>query len=365
LSLVAVTEVAGQTRRPRQDRGRDTPQAVRTISLHWDGVPLQDAVARLAETLDRPFFVDRRVDPSQRVSLSLNDATTEQVLNRVADELSLGVSELDGLVYLGPRQTAEQLRTLSALRRAEARHMPSDEQRVLRQRNRLSWPRLSEPRGLVEGVVEAQGWMVQGGELIPHDLWPAGELPPMSLSDQLTLLLAGFDLTFEPVAGERAVSIRPISEPVAVRKEYRWPIDSSHQQNLAQLQQQLPDATLSMEGDQLVVVGRVEDHERLLELLGRRPSRSQPSASVRPGERRYTLRVDNQPVDAVLRQLGRQLGWDVQFDEQAIQAAGRSAGQRVSFSVQDVSVDELLDALLKPAGLTYRRDDQRLTVVPR
>ena len=34
-------------------------------------------------------------------------------------------------------------------------------------------------------------------ERIPHDLWPAGNLPELSLAEQLTVLLIGFDLTFE------------------------------------------------------------------------------------------------------------------------------------------------------------------------
>lgn len=362
LGLVVAAEALAQTGRLRRADGRETPQALRTITLHWDQVPLQEAIARLSDTIRRPVFLDRRVDPNRRVRLSIRDATVEQALQRLAENLSLGTSQLDSVVYLGPRQTAERLRTLAALRNAEASRLPPANRRVLQQRNRLTWPRLTEPRGLVEGIVQAHGWTVHGAELIPHDLWPAGELPAMKLTDQLTLLLTGFDLTFEPVAGQQAITIRSITEPVVVRKRYRW---DSRSTDLDQLRQQLPDATLLLEGGQLVIDGRVEDHDRLLELLGRRQARSGRTASVRPGERRYTLRVDNQPVEAILLQLGRQLDWDVQIDEEAIQAAGRSLDQRVSFAVQDVSIDGLLEALLEPAGLTYRREGQRLTIIPR
>jgi type II secretory pathway component GspD/PulD (secretin) len=136
------------------------------------------------------------------------------------------------------------------------------------------------------------------------------------------------------------------------------------------LRQELPDAELQIRGNQMTVEGRLEDHDRLLELLGRRssrPSRSTPAQSTpaQSIEQRYTLRVDQQPVGTVLRQLGQQLGWNVDIDQAAIKAAGLSLDQRVSFSVQDATIDGLLDALLKPAGLGYQRDGQELTVTPR
>ena len=48
---------------------------------------------------------------------------------------------------------------------------------------------------------------------IPHDLWPVGSLPAMRWGDQLTLLLVGFDLTWEL---EQGVNWRivPIEESI-------------------------------------------------------------------------------------------------------------------------------------------------------
>ena len=68
----------------------------------------------------------------------------------------------------------------------------------------------------------------------------------------------------------------------------------------------------------------------------------------------YTLRVQEKPVGAVLRELATRLHWAIQIDEDAIRAAGKSLEKRVSFSVENVDQDKLLDALLTPAGLDYR-----------
>jgi Secretin and TonB N terminus short domain len=367
LSAIVPGGVYGQSRSRSDDR-REVPTSLRAISLHWDQVPLSEAVERLARALQHPIFVDRRVDPTRRVSFSARDLLPDAVLAGLAADLSLGVSRLESVDYLGPPETARELRTLAELRRDQVRHLPPAERKVLLARNSLSWPRLAEPRQIIADMLEADGWTVRHAELIPHDLWPASQLPPMSLSDRLTLLLAGFDLTFVPVGGQQAIEVQPIRRPVTLARTYR--VSAARMPTPEVLRQELPDARWQVRGSQLAVAGRLEDHERLLELLGRRPAQPRRSTrtvttSTQTIEQRYTLRVDQQPVGAVLRPLGRQLGWNFHIDQAAIDAAGLSLDQRVSFSVQDATIDRLLDALLKPAGLTYQLDGQELTVVPR
>jgi hypothetical protein len=363
LLALAPAGARGQSSRARSNDRRDDPTSLHAITLHWDQVPLSEAVERLARALQHPIFVDRRVDPTRRVSFSARDTAPDAVLQALANDLSLGVSHWETVDYLGPPETARLLRTLAAVRRDEAGHLPPGQRKALLARHDRAWPRLAEPREIVAELLAAEGWTVRHAELIPHDLWPAGQLPPLPLVDQLTLLLAGFDLTFVPVAGEQAVDIQPIAGPVTIEKTYR--LARSRLSGLDALQKALPDARMELRGSQLVVVGRVEDHERLLELLGRRPQRPVHAAKEKKIQQRYTLRVEQKPIGVVLDQLGRQLSLNVQIDRAAIAAAGLSLDQRVSFSVQDATLDELLDALLKPAGLTFELDGQELTVTPR
>jgi hypothetical protein len=52
-------------------------------------------------------------------------------------------------------------------------------------------------------------------------------------------------------------------------------------------------------------------------------------------------------------------------DEAAIRRSGRSLDRRVSFAVENVELDELLEALLQPAGLAFERDGTRVRIGPR
>ena len=97
------------------------------------------------------------------------------------------------------------------------------------------------------------------------------------------------------------------------------------------------------------------------------PGSKQASGSkqVPAGKQVFTLRIENQPVGKVLEQLGQRLGWKLAIDEAALRTAGRSLDMRVSFVVEKADENQLLDALLKPAGLKAERDGNLVRVTSR
>lgn len=293
----------------------------RTASIHWQRVPLRDALGRLDELFEDVVFVDRRVDPSQRVSLDIEAKSAEEVVAAIAAERNLGVVRLGRLVYLGPRTAAEQLHAIADLRGQEVARLPGESRSALVRKKQLSWPRLTEPRRLVTSVVEQHGWRVARAERIPHDLWAAGKLPDLTLANKLTVLLVGFDLTFQLRPNERSIEIVPLQEAVATSGTGGARIQSKTTSNTA------------------------------------RPQRGTKQV--------YTLRVEEQPVGEVLRALSKRLNWPLDIDEASIRAAGRSLETRVSFAVEDADRDKLLKALLTPAGLDYRLEGDRVRIVPR
>jgi hypothetical protein len=297
---------------PRRHRER------RSASIHWQQVPLRDAIARLKPLFDETVFVDRRVDPSLRVTLDIDAASAEAVVTAIATAHELGVGRLGRLVYVGPRPTAEQLRAVAEQRGRDVATLPAGLRTSLAGRRILAWPRLAEPRQLVTSIAEQYGWRVVAAERIPHDLWAAGELPELNAAEQLTVFLAGFDLTFELKPDERTISIVPLAV-----------------------------------SDEMVATQSKRQAESAKTPAPRRPR----------GKRQvYTLRVQEKPVGAVLRELSQRLKWAIQIDDDAIRAAGRSLEHRVSFAVENADQEQLLEALLKPAGLEYRVDGNQVWV---
>lgn len=286
-------------------------------SVQWEQVPLGDAIGRLRGVSGADVLLDRRVDPAQRVDLKLENAGVEEIVARLAAACSLGHTRLERLFYIGPPQTAQRLVALAALRRHDVAAVPAELRRSLSERRRIVWPPLTEPRGLVTRLADEHGWRVLESERIPHDLWAGGALPSMTLTDQLTVLLAGFDRTYRVSPDQRAIEIVPI------------------------------------------------DWEAIEPAAPASPARKRTTAPKPGGKQVFTLRIENQPVGKVLDQLGRRIGWQLAVDEAAIRAAGRSLDQRVSLTVENADEDQLLNALLTPAGLKAERNGDSVRVTPR
>ena len=219
ISFLVGAATAGSFAQPSLDSGSSRPARAATHSVHWEQLTLGDAVERLKAVSGAAIVLDRRVDPDERINLSLRDASVDDVIARLSAVCSLGHIRIETLFYMGPREVAERLPTLAIERRREIFQLPADQRRGLVERRRIVWPRLSEPRGLIVRLVQEHGWRVEHSERIPHDLWPAGELPKLALTDQLTILLAGFDRTYRISPERQAIEIVPVDwdqmEPTA------------------------------------------------------------------------------------------------------------------------------------------------------
>jgi hypothetical protein len=293
----------------------------RVQALHWGANPLRSALDSLARSQRIAIFLDRRVDPGQPVDFSVQNEPLRAVIQRLAQSLGLGAGRVGPVVYLGPWETASVLEAVVELRRSEVRRWPPAVSKRLLTTQPVAWPELAEPRELISHLVQQAGLEIEGLHQVPHDLWPAADLPPLDFVEQLSLLLAGFGLTFEPLDAGPAVRL--------VR---------------------LPDAKT---GHPSVTESPIH--------------RKQPAKPVKPSKQqhpadsqiRYTLEIKNQPVGAVAKALAERVGLQIEFDPQIRE----SLDKRVSFHVEEASLEVLLEALFEPAGLSHRIVGDTLTVL--
>lgn len=332
---------------------------VQSVEVHWENVPLGDAIQRLSQVFRVPIFVDRRVDFDQRVRLKIENATLDEVLEHLSADRPLSHGQIGSVTYLGPQYAAQQLQDAFVAAREGIRDLPPDERKRLDEPQVVSWPRLSQPRTLVAEAVAARGWRVRDENLVPHDLWNSFASAELTLSEQLSLLLIGFDLTYQIDANEKVIRIVPRGATGAT---------ASHGGGS---QQGVPEATAGQRSSVTRGSSSATAESDGLQMMNRsRPGTSSKDgrredrvSNLQPGTKQvYTLRVEELPVGLVLRGLADRLDWELDIDETAIRAAGSSLDTRVSFSVTNADTDSLLNALLAPAGLAFEIDGRRVSV---
>jgi hypothetical protein len=328
-------------------------QLTTSVGLFWRGQPLRDALAGLARNQRVAIFLDRRVDPGQEVEFTVRDRSLQEALQRLADDHNMGLGYVGPVVYLGPRRVTSKLATLVATRASQLAQLPNSLREPWLRHRSWQWPALAQPRQLIERLAREEQIEILGIEQVPHDLWPAADLPPLTLGQRLTLVAAGFDLTFEPLRDGRTVRLVPIPESVALRRVYRVPRDAAQiAQKLARL---CPDARVVSGQQQVVVEGSSEEHAKVQAFLISQPA-DPPARGA--GEKRYSLRVVNQRAQKVLDRLAAELRLTIHADP----AAARKLDQLVTFHVEDSSLSQLLDAALEPLGLTYQLKGSQLIV---
>lgn len=179
------------------------------VTIQWANIPLRQAIERLARVKRVAIVIDRRVDPTQKLNLSVRDMPLEAALREIASRQGLGVAKLGNIVYFGPASVAERLPAVATSMDKDVRRLPPSKQRKFFSTKRMTWDDLAQPRELLAQLARESGLKIEGLDKMPHDLWAATELPPLTLVHRLTLVAIQFDLVFKVAADGRRLDLVP------------------------------------------------------------------------------------------------------------------------------------------------------------
>lgn len=337
------------------------------VSVLWADNSLRESLLDFGRAQQIAVYLDRRIDPGGKLDLAARNMPIGEILREVARRRNLGVSILGDVVFLTLPHSARRVATVAELRRQDLQNLGRASARKFAAKERFAWSDFATPREILQQLAEGHGLEVVHLEQIPHDLWPAADLPPMTLVDRLTLVLEQFDMTFRVAADGRRIAAVPAPADVAIVRDY--PGQPRPEELLAAWRQLAPDCQFRVVGGRIHVKGLIEDHERIEAALGRGWARPPAERVRRPGpparpQQVFTAKNANVPLGAVLGAFARQLGLELQIDLERMRQAGISLDQLISFEVEQASLDELLDAVLKPVGCTHQRRGNVLVVQP-
>jgi hypothetical protein len=330
------------------------------IDLVWSEDPMRNALASLARVQNVAVLIDRRVDPGRKITLSLKQSPLGESLAAIAMTGELGVTLAGPLAYFGPVGPTAKLRTLIFLREEEARKLPSAAAKIFFQAKPLAWADFSRPREILERLGRENQLSISGLESIPYDLWAAADLPPMTLVERLSILAVQYDLTFNYSSESNRIELVPAPRDIRLVRSY--PGGRKPEQAAKRFAELAPQAEIEVVGDKVIVKGLLEDHQRI-EAPRPPPGRaSAKNTASNLDDKGFTLTVTEQPIGPFLKQLAKQLGLQLQMDESALERAGIALDRRVSFKVEDATIDELLQAAIKETPLKFRRQGHVLIV---
>jgi hypothetical protein len=336
----------------------DEIQRPGALRITWAGTPLREALRNLSQSQRLAILLDHRVDPEQLVSLTLNDLSPAEAIQRTAEEQKLRVALLGPLAYVGPPQQTRQIRTLAALRKQEAQQLPADAKQALLANRTTTWNQLATPKEILASLADEAHVKLLGLEQVPHDLWGAAVLPAMPWTDRLSAVAFPLGLTFEFDKTGRQVALVPIGDRVQIERSY--PGGANPTKLAAGWKERAPDAEIRIADGRVIVRGLIEDHERIQPAKATsKPGKETPATA---GKKVQTIKVDDISLESLLRQLEERLSIHFEYDQAALAAAGVPLSRVVSLDVKKVTLDELLAAIFDPLGLYFERDGATIKV---
>ncbi len=289
------------------------------VHASWTRLPLRTWVARATAIAGRPVFLDRRIDPTLPVTLTARGEPLREILARVAADAGAAVDELESTIRIVPASMAGKSVRADADRRLRVAKTPPELRRRLTASEPSVWPTAARPRDIVAGLADTAGIELEAIDTIPHDHFPAADLPRLSVAERLDSVLAHFDrrILWNGSAG------KPAGRIVAIDAEI------------------LPAA-------------RVATH------VPAKPKPVPPGRTVKVRDE-FTLTLEA-PLDQALAAIARQLDLEVHVDRESLRARGIALGEIVRARVVKVSRDELLNAILHPVGLAWTLEGRTLRV---
>lgn len=316
-----------------------------TIGFHWESSPVGEGLARLSANQRVAIWLDRRVDPDHEVDLLIRDTTLDEALRRVGSALGGGVGYVDSVAYVGSPTVTKTLATLAAIRRDEVKQLPTAARTRFATVAAWKWETLATPSELFSQLAESANAKIVNIEQIPHDLWRAGDLPALPLTDRMCLVLAGFDLTFEIARDGSAIRIIPMPTDAVVERTY----SPSGSLNTAAttIGEAFPKVVIKKVGARLAITGTQEEHELIERLI--RGETIRRDAPV-PGIKLFDLKVENQPIGAIIKAVADRESLQIKMDL----ASQLKLQKLISLDIKQLTLEELLNRALLSTGVTHR-----------
>ncbi|MDA7951588.1 MAG: hypothetical protein MPJ24_08875 [Pirellulaceae bacterium] len=339
------------------------------ISYYWRNQSFRHAAMTSSKEWQVYFFIDRRLNPRATINLEYSGGSLEEGISALAHTISGESAPLHGLVYIGPKEMAHKISTLIFLRKQEISKEPLtslsiQQKNSLRRREKESWPILSTPQAILERIAKKQGFTVTNLDLVPHDLYPETDLPPLDFTEKFSLLLAGFDLTYQLNPAQKSITLKPIPSPLTLTKTFSLRQKNSPQEIASFLKETYPLATIELNGKKIRVTSTLYTLDKVgahLSDLAKQENgkiTQQNSSSNETARKTYTITVKNQPALAVLGAITSQTDYTYTIAPK-LQPLLQT---HISFSAEKANLDRLLRETLSPVGLRFHLDGKKIVI---
>ena len=325
-----------------------------------ENAPLEMLLDSLSSAYEIPIWCDRRIARDTLVTLEKRDETLESFLNRAIVQVDAVLIPVAGVVMVVPKSKGDAI---------DASHWRLT---VSRSANALR-PVGTKSFGWADGSAASSVIQEFATRCLPdtnltiktgHDVWRAFEFRKTTPSATIgTCLLSGFDLCLADQDGK--LTVTPI-ETVDSKVEWtysREEIEKKIRESAwKSWRQRWPDATISKstKPDGWRVSATVPSHRDLISQLIPKKKWEKAKPSEVGLDRKGLSGLLEGELELVIRSLAAQ----TKLDFFPIPLPASLESTRVKLKLEKTPIDEILKEITKQCGVRFKRDGQRVEIIP-
>lgn len=337
------------------------------LGLTWTDESLRTGLRKLSETRQISILLDRRVDPETKVSIDLQRTPLRDILGQLCEQTGLGLSVVGNTIYIGPNSTTRRLRTVIELQSDQLLggvNSPRKPPLALLQRRSVQWADLDRPADIVQRISELFGFKVSNLALVPHDLWPSGNIPNASPTEMLLLVTAQFDLSIEWQPQGASVQIVPMPDSASIERRYE--LKTKPAEIATAWQNEFPTIRTSVKGSQVLVSATVEEHEALAaSLRAPRTTPTKPSLATSGTKAvTFTFEIKSAPLLAIMQAVESKSSFVFAYDADELKAAGVDLTRRLDLKMTKASPADLFHAIFDDSRIAFEFDGHTVRLKP-
>ena len=320
----------------------------------FSGVEFRDVLDKLSAAADVAIWLDRRVDPSQRIDLQSDEQSFAETISELNLQTATQSVWLGGLLYVAPTDKAVEIQYAFWLAATNA-----NQELLHRRLQTRHWSTPIEPSQLIANIASEAGIKLSNLSAIQHDVWRAGDLPSNNAAAVLTALLAGFEQRVDFENGQ--FSIVPMLQPpekLAWAYDPRWLASLASPRKYAWEQKWQNAIQWKQSGNATWLNAPLQAHRELatdfastdenlrVGIQTAKTAGKKPAKALRESRQRFTLRLRGRLVDVLPPLLA-----NLQLDSDVAAMPPQLQEKTVDISVEGVTLNELLAAIAQSAGI--------------
>ena len=332
-------------------------------SLNVSETPIRDVCRSLQANAGIALLLDRRVDPSIRVSIDTGYVTTLNVfetLSKTLPSTSLSITEFGAVI--GPEHATKRLRTLLRIKqdyvRSQRRRFDPEVYSALAEPRNVSWSHLASPRDLLVEHTQEIGLLITNPDRIPHDLWARAQLPSLPFTVFATLILNQFDLTFE-LTNDGQLEIVDVPDVIEIEQTHRVPT-RDRKRITEELAEFLPELNVTWNRSAVTASATIEVHEKLAKIIRGESNSRVATAGLR--DRKMTFKVGpGTPMGSLVVSFRKQ-GIPIRIEGKSDTELEPLLSQSVEFDLKSVPADEFFRTVFKSWNADVDVQDNQVVI---